>query len=324
VVKGAQAVLLRNRPSQKPQLWEDFGLAAWRRAQFELRRRLDDGWLDRPVTVRLSRTGFGQQEAPLQISIRPRDMSQQSMFLYGVFEISETRLIQALLGPGMVFFDVGANIGYYSLIGSRLVGPSGLVHAFEPNAAVRAKLEDNIALNALPNVQVYAEAVSDRRGEVTFYESSWDLNQGISSLLPGDSRSTVTTVASTTLDDLAARLNGRPIDLIKMDIEGAERLAIEGGQALFSGSAAPNLIFEAAEVGPLEELLRSMGYQIRRIQYTLATGLQLQPTDSPVRSLFEAYEAPNYLAAKDPAVFDAAARRANEPRPRLLRLLGRI
>jgi FkbM family methyltransferase len=320
----AQAALLRNRPSRKPQLWEDFGLSARRRVQFELRRRWSAGWMDRPVTIQLSRTGFAAPDAPIQICIRPRDMSQQSMFLYGVFEISETRLVQALLRPGMVFFDVGANIGYYSLIGSHLVGPTGAVHAFEPNAAVRERLDENIRLNGLTNVQVHVEAVSDRRGEVTFYESSMDDNQGVSSLLPADFRSSGTTVPATTLDDLSAQLGGRAIDLIKMDVEGAEPMAIEGGRNLFSGPAAPHLIFEAREVAPLEQQLGAFGYQIRRIQYTLQTGLELPRPDSPVRSIFEDYEAPNYLAAKDPAVFEAAVQRANERRPRLLRLLGRI
>jgi len=224
----------------------------------------------------------------------------------------------------MLFLDVGANIGYYSLVAAQLVGPAGAVHAFEPSSGIRAKLEDNLRLNGLTNVQVHGEAVSDRRGEVTFYESSWELNQGISSLLPGDSRSIVTTVTSTTLDDLTAQLGGRAIDLIKMDIEGAEPFAIQGGQRLFSGPSAPNLIFEAADLAPLERLLVPLGYQIRCIHYTLENGLELPPTDSPVRSLFENYEAPNYFAAKDPAVFDAALKRSNERRPRLLRLLGRI
>jgi len=199
-----------------------------------------------------------------------------------------------------------------------------VVHAFEPSAGVRAKLDENLRLNALTNVQVHAEAVSDRRGEVTFYESSWELNDGISSLLPGDSRSIVTTVTSTTLDDLGAQLGGRAIDLIKMDIEGAEPFAIEGGRRLFSGPSAPNLIFEAADLAPVERLLVPLGYQIRRIHYTLENGLELPATDSPVRSLFEDYEAPNYFAAKNAAVFEVALRRANERRPRLLRLLGRI
>src|SRR6185312_4727225 len=106
--------LWRNRPSLKPQLWEDFGLALRRRAEFEVRRRIDPKWLDDTVTIRLSDVGFPQGGPSIRLKVRPRDVTNQTMFLYGVFEISETRLIQTLLRPGMVFVDVGANVGYYT------------------------------------------------------------------------------------------------------------------------------------------------------------------------------------------------------------------
>ena len=99
---------LRNRPSRKPQLWEDFSLALWRRIQFELSRRLQNDWLDRPAIISLSRIGFPTSAEPLQIEVVPREMMNRAMFLYGAFEISETRLVQAFLGPGMTFVDIGA------------------------------------------------------------------------------------------------------------------------------------------------------------------------------------------------------------------------
>lgn len=245
------------------------------------------------------------------------------MFLYGVFEISETRLVQSLLRPGMVFFDVGANIGYYSVIAARLVGSAGAVHAFEPNGAVREALQQNIRLNGLTNVVVHSEAVSDRSGEVTFYESSWAANQGISSMFPGDGRIIQTTVHARTLDEIASSIAPRRIDVIKMDIEGAERLAIQGGARLFQDSA-PALIFEASDLSTLSDLLGSFGYHVRKIHYSLDRGLELTATDAPGDNLFAAYEAPNYFAARDPALFDDVVARANRNRSRLFRLLGRI
>lgn len=185
-------------------------------------------------------------------------------------------------------------------------------------------LVENVYLNELQNVVVHAEAVSATVGEATFYESSWAENQGISSMFPGDSLTQVTRVPTTTLDELAGSLGGRLIGLVKMDIEGAEPLAIEGGRQVFSGPSPPLLIFEAVDLGNVYPLVRSFGYQVRRIDYTLKEGLLLLPPDSETRSLFADYEAPNYFAAKDPAIFDEAVARARTLRPPLARLLGRF
>jgi FkbM family methyltransferase len=318
-----RAVALRNRPSRKPQLWEDFPLAFRRRLAFEIRQRRA-GWLDREHVVELSSIGFPPGSASLRIEVVPRDMTNRAMYLYGGFEISETRLVQALLAPGMTFLDVGANIGYYTLVAGRLVGGSGSVHCFEPNRAMRERLERNVQRNALANVVVHDEAVARSSGQVEFFVSTWDANQGISSLLPGRGREERRVVPSITLDEFAASLGGRRIDLIKMDIEGAEPQAIEGGRTTFGAPEAPGLIFEAAEVAPMAALLLPLGYKIRRLHYTLAGGLELPEADAPVESLFASYEAPNYFAAKTDAVFERALARANRARSPFLRMLGRV
>jgi FkbM family methyltransferase len=318
-----RGLALRNRPSQKPQLWEDFWLALRRRIAFEVSHRLREGWLDGSHVVSLSEAGFPAASEPLRIEVVPREMMNRAMFLYGAFEISETRLVQTLLGPGMTFLDVGANIGYYTLVAARMVGPTGVVHAFEPNRPIRERLEQNVHRNGLPNVVVHAEAVGRVSGELEFFASTWDANQGISSLLPGSGRGEAQRVPSITLDDLAAGL-GRRVDLIKMDIEGAELLAIEGGRRLLATSDAPAIIFEAENLAPLRDALGAFGYQIRRLHYTLENGLELPPAEANLESLFSDYEAPNYFASKDPAQFDQILSHANSRRSPLLRMLGRL
>lgn len=314
----------RNRPSQKPQLWEDLPLALERRLAFEVGRRKHRGWLDQTQVVALSGVGFHDHLPPLQIEVIPREMMNQAIFLYGIFEISETRLVQSLLRPGMTFVDVGANVGYYTLIGARLVGTSGCVHCFEPNDTLRPKLEENIRRNGLPNVVVHPEAIARDTGQVEFYASTWDANQGISSILPGDGREATQKVRSLSLDDFVGSLGGRRVDLVKMDIEGAELIAIEGGRRALGATDAPPVIFEAADLGPVAAALRGLGYKIRRLHYTLESGLALPDADAPLRSLFDDYEAPNYFAAKDESVFDDAISRANANRSPALRLLGRV
>ncbi len=78
--------------------------------------------------------------------------------LYGTLELATIRLLQRLVRAGNVVADVGANIGYHTLILSRLVGPSGKVFAFEPNPLSRARLEANLAANNCCNVQVFAHS----------------------------------------------------------------------------------------------------------------------------------------------------------------------
>lgn len=316
-------LVTRNRPSQKPQFWEDALLATGRRLGFEINRRARPGWVDRPQVVELSAVGMPEGESPLRIEVTPREAINRAIFLYGTFELSETRLVQALLRPGMTFVDVGAHIGYYTLIGSRLVGPTGHVHGFEPGGAMGAQLAANVARNRLDNVVIHREALAHQSGEVGFYPSLVAGNQGISSILAGAGRGTPVMVPSLSLDDFAARLGAR-IDLLKMDIEGAELQVIEGGQRTLRASDAPPLIFEAHDLAPVAEALHALGYHIRRLDYSLADGLLLRQPEVPFHGLFDDYEAPNYFAAKDESVFDEALRRAQLKRRTLWRVLGRI
>ncbi len=318
-----RAIASRNRPSRKPQFWEDVSLATRRRLEFEIGRRVLPGWLDDPRVVELSSIGFPPGQPPLRIEVTPREMINRAIFLYGSFEISETRLVQAFLRPGMTFVDVGAHIGYYTLIGARLVGGTGHVHSFEPGSAMRAHLEANVARNSLDNVEIHVQALARQTGEVGFYPSTLTSNQGISSIIASGDEAAPLMVPSLSLDDFAARL-GRRIDFMKMDIEGAELQVIEGGQRLLAGAEAPPMIFEAHDLAPVARALHALGYRIRRLHYTLEAGLELPDAEAHLESLFAAYEAPNYFAAKDEAVFEQVLTRANSGRSALLRMLGRL
>jgi FkbM family methyltransferase len=316
-----RAVVGRNLPSQKPQLWEDLPLAVRRRVRFEIAHRLRPGWLDRQHLIELSHAGFADGQAPLRMEVIPREVMNKAIFLYGTFEISETRLFQALLRPGMTFIDVGANIGYHTLIGGRMVGPAGAAYAFEPNAVVRERLAANVALNGLDNVKVDGRAMTRQSGTVRFYVSKVEHNDGVSSIIPGAALDGGHDVACVSLDDFSASLGGRRVDLLKIDVEGAELDVMEGGRRLLTGVDAPVLLFESFAVEPLLELLYRFGYQVRRVHYTLSSGLELPKVDQPFHGLFEAYEAPNYLASKDATLFDTLVTKKQSAS---LRWLGRI
>jgi FkbM family methyltransferase len=316
--------VLRNRPSQKPQLWENLGLALRRRVEFEVSQRLRSDWLDQPRVVELSRVGF-DAGAPLRMEVVPRDFICKSLFLYGSLEISETRLVQSLLRPGMCLVDVGANIGYYSLMGARIVGPTGAVHAFEPNESIRNRLSGNVQLNGFQNVVVHREAVTKQTGTVRFYKSAWSENSGISSIIPSYGlEEQGEDVPCVTLDDFAATLGARRIDLLKIDVEGAELDVIAGGRRVLGAADAPAVLFEGHEVAPLVEALGSLGYHVRRVDYTLGGGLSLSEPDGALQTIFSAYEPPNYFAVKDPGRFASLVEEVNAKRPPTSHLLGRI
>jgi FkbM family methyltransferase len=319
------SVAWRNRPSRKPQLWEDLPLALRRRLKYEVSLRFKGRWLDEPQLVELSQVGFDDAGPPLQVEIVPRDLMNKALFLYGTFEISETRLVQALLRPGMTVIDVGANVGYYTLIAARLVGPGGLVHSFEPNGVVREQLQANVHRNGFTNVRAHDSAVARHTGHVKFYVSTNRENSGTSSIVPGAGLAEEgVDVPCISLDDFATELAPRSIDLLKIDIEGAELDVFEGGRRLLGGPAAPDLLFESFKVERLLDLLGELGYQVRRLHYTLRNGLELPRSDEPIDNIFAAYEPPNYFAVKDPSRLDEIVRLANARRSQALHWLGSI
>lgn len=166
----------------------------------------------------------------LWIDLQDR-MLGKYFFLNRDYETFETGLIEALIDPGMVVVDIGANVGYYTTKFAKAVGSSGRIYAFEPDEDNYQLLKRNIQENHLSNVRCENMAVSDTDGDIDFYLS--DINFGdhrtflssddrVSNW--GNSRKTKK-VASVTLDNY---LDGQRVDLIKMDIQGAEVIALKG------------------------------------------------------------------------------------------------
>lgn len=152
------------------------------------------------------------------------------------------RFLERLLRPGDVFFDVGANLGFYSLYVGPLCGKSGAVHAFEANPVLIPHLRRSIALNeSTSNIILNDVAVGRRSNEVlrlydpgrignsSFHAHGW-LN-----------REKWVSVPVVALDDYASEHAVRRIDAVKIDIEGAELEALQGMERLFE-YAPPNVI----------------------------------------------------------------------------------
>lgn len=157
---------------------------------------------------------------------------QRWIYFFGVYEKETVDWFRSNLRPGMVVLDIGANVGQYTLIAARDVGPNGRVHAFEPNPISYQALTSNIEINSFSNVSTHALAVSDSAGEVTLYVPDSD-NMGEASLQMSQTGQRNTTVMSVTIDDWAqnADLGAAPrIDIIKIDVQGLESAVLRGAR----------------------------------------------------------------------------------------------
>lgn len=141
-----------------------------------------------------------------------------------VLESYETDVVNSLIKKGMVTIDIGANLGYYTLQLARLTGATGQVYAFEPEPDNFRLLKKNLIVNHFSNVVAVQKAISDKNDSMFLYFCKE--HHGNHKIYPsGDKRKRIP-IKSTTLDYF---LKGkRKPDLIKMDIEGSEYLAIKG------------------------------------------------------------------------------------------------
>jgi len=142
----------------------------------------------------------------------------------GVYEQDEIKLFKSLIKPGMTILDIGANIGYYTLVASHHAESSGKVLSFEPEPENYKILKKNTQNKK--NTQVFQYALGDKKTEKKLYLSS--SNKGKHSLAPLEGESNSIQVPIITLDEVLQEINIDKVDIIKMDIEGAEALAFAG------------------------------------------------------------------------------------------------
>ncbi len=145
----------------------------------------------------------------------------------GRWETSVQNFLRGFLQPGDVFFDVGAYMGEYSLLGARLVEPGGRVVAFEPDPVARSLLERNLAANGVSNVTVVSHAVTDREGQAWLDSQTW-LELGSSDSTVTSSRGPVE-VQAVTLQAFCQQHGVTP-SVVKIDTPGSEPQVVAGGR----------------------------------------------------------------------------------------------
>jgi FkbM family methyltransferase len=147
--------------------------------------------------------------------------SQTHGMWLGTYEFSKQLAIKRYFKPSQVFYDIGANVGYYSLLASRNVGITGLVVAFEPLPRNIEYLSRHVRINKLTNILIIPEALSDHSGKDRF---SYNNDTSSCHITPGGNLE----VTVTTLDKLLKEQLIFPPNIIKVDIEGDEINFLKG------------------------------------------------------------------------------------------------
>lgn len=162
-----------------------------------------------------------------------------ALYLHGTYEEGTVSEIQKRLQPGQTFLDIGANIGWISLIASKQVGLNGKVIAVEANPKTLPILQHNLALNQVENCSILGLALSDEVGETKIYEN-WNVNRGGASLLQQDDTEGIP-IQMERLDNLYDPET--PLHMVKIDVEGFEGKVIKGAWNWFK-KQQPIIIFE--------------------------------------------------------------------------------
>lgn len=190
--------------------------------------------IDRDITVSLT---TGQQ-----LTV-PAGHAGGRIHVTGTYEQEVTALFMRLLKESMTVIDLGAHLGYYTLLASHRVGPQGAVYAFEPDPNFFPLLVGNVEANACSNVTTIQKAISNKTGEVELW---CETNAGGSNLYTptGSFANSTATVETTTLDEFFGERGWPSVDLVKIDIEGAETAALEGMRALSDRNPDLSLVVE--------------------------------------------------------------------------------
>ncbi len=194
----------------------------------------------------------------------------------GFLEQWTTSTLLNILKPGMTFIDAGANVGFFTLLGAKAVGPAGKVYAFEPEPHTFSFLSRNVILNGLYWVKAENRALSDKTGKAPLFTSN-DANViGGHTLLSTPQRlaGPSVEVETITLDDFLKDDNH--VDVMKIDVEGAELYILDGMKKVIAANPQIKIVMEFSPLfvrsigrDPLKYIagLRQQGFSIKKINH---------------------------------------------------------
>ena len=263
----------------------------------------------RKVTALLRGTGIGRFRAlrkldaflvsrlsPRQVLIHGHKMlldknDSLRLSIHHEFEPCETKLFSEQLQAGDEVLDIGANIGYYTLLAARKVGPQGRVYAFEPDPTNFALLRQNVELNGYRNVVLVNKAVGETSEDLKLYLS--DVNAGDHRTYASEAGRPAITIPCTSIDDYF-RGQDCQVNFIKMDIQGSECRALRGMQETLQRREYLRLTVEFWPYG----LVRAGDSPQELIRLLEQSGFKLYDIDEKTNSV-EPIEVANLLAAYD-------------------------
>jgi FkbM family methyltransferase len=176
------------------------------------------------------------------LALNQQDAIVSGSLALGFYETFVIDVIENLLRPGMTFLDVGANIGLYTALAARIVGPSGRVIAVEPSSSNCAVIKETVRLNAFSNVTIFEGAASDEAGRAALFLC--DDNPADHRLHDRSGKRAKVEVETITLDALAAEHGVGRADVIKIDTQGAEASVLAGMTELLAVNPAPMITLE--------------------------------------------------------------------------------
>ncbi len=200
-----------------------------------LTRRLPSNWIGRRLLVLLRKLVVNRRSDPLDLIVLNQKMrlyaannacEKRLIFSPQRFDPEELQFLHEILKPPFTFVDIGANVGAYSVFVARRADPSCRLLAFEPHPEVRERLQYNLRANDVQAVEIFDIALSDKEGTIAFNAHTGNIGQ--STILSADDHESrqVLSVATRPLLDVLNDVGMTKIDILKIDIEGAEETVL--------------------------------------------------------------------------------------------------
>lgn len=260
------------------------------RYEAALRRAINDNY-KREVTVEII--------SGIKMHLTLKDWVQQNLFINKYYELAETKFWISFLENKKSVFDVGANVGYFSLLASELVKKNnGVVHSFEPVSKTFSRLEYNVQLNNASNVILNKIALSSSDGVININVGNED-NWGMSSINQHEFLSGVTEkVVTQTMDDYVTKNNVQQIDAVKIDVEGSEFMVLKGMSNVLK-THRPIILVEILDVnlnkaGSTKEDIYNFLWQQNYESFKILDGEKVERINSPI-----SYDGLTYFQPKE-------------------------
>lgn len=226
-----------------------------------------------------------------EMKVNSTETIGRSLLHMGIYDLALSECLWRLTDPGMKVLDIGANIGYFSLLLSAKVGERGQVFSFEPHPQIFLNLKHNISKAS--NCSLHQFALSDKNGQtILFVPVDFNKNEGTASLEQHENSKQII-IETKTMDQVFTH---QKIDLIKIDVEGHELSVFEGGRNVLS--QVNIILFEdfKGSQSPAIDYLKKMNFKVKRLVKNF-WGPNLVSVEDGER--LPLWEPPNYIAFKD-------------------------